>query len=169
MSSPFNLFFLFFLGSGEERKDASYFIEDTHQQEMKRDGQKLGFYYRIFQIFFILILKSGKEICLLPYAITQPIQSYLGYGMLMKDMDHYEFFRHFISDNRPIIQTCKELKLHNIEPPHHDENAAHNIFLPNSGLFVQALILALLVIGFICLLGLLYEVVRWKLNEHTKL
>ena len=93
----------------------------------------------------------------------------LGYGMLMKNNDDYEYLKHFISDNRPIIQTCKELKMQNMEPPHHDENATHNIFNPNSGLFMRALLFALMIIGGIFLLGLFYEIGRWKMRQETKL
>ena len=93
----------------------------------------------------------------------------LGFGMLVKLKEDYEYLRHYISDNRPILQTCKELWLHNIEPGHHDEMTAHDVFNPNSGLFLLAVVISLLLIGVISLIGLIYEFVRWRKLGETQL
>merc|ERR1712013_212181 len=89
----------------------------------------------------------------------------LAYGMLVKHYEDFEYFRHFVTDNKHFVQTCKELHLHHDAPPHHDENIGHNIFNAKGGPFIESLTISLIIVGVILLLGIAYEIVRWKAKK----
>ena len=88
----------------------------------------------------------------------------LVYGLLVKNPHDYEYFKHFKMDNRPILQTCKELELNSYERTDHDENIAHDIFSEKGSFFTEAVTISCIIIGCICVVGVVYETFRWRMR-----
>ena len=84
------------------------------------------------------------------------------YGILVKERMDYEYFIDFIKDNKHNVQICKELHMHT--QPNHQGKNTRNIFSSEFNLFRRVLKGIAIILGFLILFGLLYEIMRRKLR-----
>ena len=92
--------------------------------------------------------------------------SQFSYGVLVKNIDDYEFLVDFVMDNRDVINTCNNLYInnHNIE----GKKVRNLLFSASAGTIWSSYITTSITIVLICSFGITYEMWRRKVFNTAK-
>ena len=82
------------------------------------------------------------------------------YGILVKDLDDYQFLVDFVIDNREVLNTCNNLLINSYSKRESVDKVINPLFSSSSGIFWQSFINICITIIIICCFGILYEFQR---------
>ena len=88
----------------------------------------------------------------------------LSFGALMKNKNHFEYFKNYFSDNKLQLKSCYHFRLNTKM-----SLSAHGGFIldPDHHLFYKFLYFSFCILGGICIFGVIYEIKRRRSSTKT--
>ena len=90
----------------------------------------------------------------------------LAYGILVRNMDDYQYLADFVKDNREVFNTCNLLYINNMSGSVKFKTIKNALFATSGGFFWPSFIIVTTIIGVICCFGAIYELYRRKFAAH---
>lgn len=160
-------------GIRTESKTTNSTTSAIHQLiQMLRSKEIDGFVLDRYTLIVVIDYLDKQDADFLRSKTIRTEISYIGnklsYGMLVKNVEDYDFFADFVIDNLNVINTCSNIVINEGSRRIRVNDVENPLFSINGGVFWPSFTIVSCLIIVMCMYGAVYEILRRRVYRHEK-